>query len=455
MRRTASPDPERRGLLGGLLGGTLWVAGRALAADAPRVVVIGAGMAGLSAARRLTDAGLRVTVYESRDRLGGRILTDRTLGVALDLGAAWIHGHEGNPISRLAQRAGAPTVATDWSRFAVYADGRRLAAEAVDAAEARAERWRASLADDAGRRDSVADVLARRAPRWRRGVDPADWALVEHRQAVALELEYGEDLAGLSARALEADEAYPGDDRWFPDGYDVLPQHLAAGLDLRLGQRVASIRHDARGVTLSGDFGRVRADAAILTVPLGVLAEGRPALDPPLPRTHRDALDGLGMGVLEKIVLRYPRAFWPTSLHGFSLADAPFPLECYTLGRTPVLVALTGGAASRSLARLPVTTAARQLHDLLRAGFGAGIPKPEAARRSAWHRDPDALGSYSVVRPGGRAEDRATLAEPVGPRLWLAGEHTVTDYPGTVHGAWHSGRRAARQLLQSLEVAGV
>lgn len=410
-------------------------------------------MAGLSAAQRLKQTGLRVTVYESRNRVGGRIWTDCSLGTAVDLGAAWIHGDVGNPISQLAQRAEVATVATDWTRFAVYGGGRRLDAEVVEAAEARAGRWRAALADEAGRRDSVADVLASRAPRWRSGLDSAQWALVEHRQSVALELEYGEDPAALSARALDSDEAYPGDDRWFPEGYHALPRWLVQGLDVRLEHRVTAIRHDAQGVTLTGGFGQDRVDAAILTVPIGVLADGRPALDPPLPRAHREALTGLGMGVLEKVVLRYPKAFWPAGLHGFSLADAPFPVEFYTLGRTPVLVALTGGKASRALTKQPADVVARQLHDLLRACFNDDLAAPVEVLRSAWCRDPEALGSYSVVRPGGRAEDRATLSKPVGPRLWLAGEHTVTDYPSTVHGAWHSGRRAARRLLRALDLA--
>jgi monoamine oxidase len=452
-----TPDRQRRELLGTLAGLPLLAATSGLAARPRRVAVIGAGVAGLAAAARLQEAGLAVTLFESRDRIGGRIHTDRSLGAAVDLGAAWIHGHVRNPVARLARDAGARTLATDWERIAVYADGRRLSADRLARAETLAEAWREGLAE-ARRRDSVADVLARNEPAVRRGVAPPDWALVRERQAVAVELEYGDDMAALSAPALEADEAYDGDDRWFPDGYDALLGPLAEDLDLRLGQRVTAITHDAAGVLLRGDFGRHRADAAIVTVPLGVLAAGQPALDPPLPATHRAALAGLGMGALEKVVLRYPRAFWPASLHGFGVLGAPYPVEFYNLGVAdgePILVALTGGRGSRELAALSPAARGRRLHALLAAGFGDAIPAPEAVRCTAWHRDPDALGSYSVVRPGGRAEDRATLAEPVGPRLWLAGEHTVTDYPGTVHGAWHSGRRAARQLLQSLEVAGV
>lgn len=448
----AAPDPRRRGLLGVLAGMPLLAAAPTPAAPRRRVAVIGAGMAGLAAAVRLREAGLGVTVFESRLRIGGRLHTDRSLGTAVDLGAAWIHGDRGNPLVRLAGAVGARTLATDWEQVAIYADGRRVAAERLARVESLAEDWRQGL-DAAARRDSVADVLSRREAEARHGVAARDWALVRERQAVAIELEYGEDQTALSAAALEADEAYDGDDRWFPDGYDALLDPLAEDLDLRLGQRVDTITHDGAGVLLRGDFGHHRADAAILTVPLGVLVAGRPLLDPPLPATHRAALAGLGMGALEKVVLRYPRAFWPAALHGFAVRDAPFPVEFYNLGVAdgePILVALTGGRGSRELAALSTAARGRRLHELLQRGFGEHIPAPEAVRATGWHRDPDALGSYSVVRPGGRAADRAALAEPVGPRLWLAGEHTVTDYPGTVHGAWHSGRRAARRLLRTL-----
>lgn len=449
----ATPDPRRRGLLGALAAAPLLAATSAWSGARRRVAVIGAGMAGLAAAARLQAAGLAVTVFESRERIGGRIHTDRSLGAAVDLGAAWIHGHQGNPLTRMAREAAARTEATDWEQVAIFADGRRVDDARLARAEALAENWRESL-DAAGRRDSVADVLARREADARRGVAAHDWALARARQAVAIELEYGEDMASLSAQGLEADEAYDGDDRWFPDGYDVLLEALAEDLDLRLGQRIEAITHDAAGVQLRGDFGRFRADAAILTVPLGVLAAGRPALDPPLPDGRRSALAGLGMGALEKVVLRYPRAFWPDTLHGFGVLDAPFPVEFYNLGIAdgePILVALTGGRGSRELAALQPEARGRRLHELLQRGFGGHIPAPVAVLATGWHRDPDALGSYSVVRPGGRAADRAALAEPVGPRLWLAGEHTVTDFPGTVHGAWHSGRRAARRLLHALE----
>ncbi|MCU0753977.1 MAG: FAD-dependent oxidoreductase [Xanthomonadales bacterium] len=449
----ATPDPRRRGLLGALAGAPLLAVTPAWSGARRRVAVIGAGMAGLAAAARLQEAGLAVTVFESRERIGGRILTDRSLGAAVDLGAAWIHGHQGNPLTRMAREAEARTQATDWEQVAVFADGRRVDDARLARAEALAEDWREGL-DAAGRRDSVADVLARREADARRGVAAHDWALARARQAVAIELEYGEDMASLSAQGLEADEAYGGDDRWFPDGFEALLEPLAEDLDLRLGQRVGAITHDAAGVLLRGDFGQYRADAAILTVPLGVLAAGRPVLDPPLPLRHRAALAGLGMGVLEKVVLRYPRAFWPASLHGFGVLGAPFPVEFYNLGvaeGAPILVALTAGRGSRELATLPAELRGRRLHELLLRGFGERIPAPESVIATAWHRDAEALGSYSVVWPGGRAADRAVLAEPVGSRLWLAGEHTVTDYPGTVHGAWHSGRRAARRLLQALD----
>lgn len=441
---------RRRSLLGAALA--LPVCGSA--ARPARVLVIGAGMAGLAAARALAERAT-VTVLEARPRIGGRIDTAQRWGRAIDLGAAWIHGHLDNPLTTLAAEAGAPTVATDWEAHALFEGGRPIAAARWSRALRLADRWRADLAADAAPGDSVAAVLERRAAKLLRGVDPElrEWA--RQRLASEITLEFGEDPSGLSAVGIDADDAFDGDDLRFPGGYAALPAHLAQGLDVRLGHVVQVLRHHDAGVEVRGDFGRLRADAAILTAPLGVLQAGTLQIEPALPAPHRRALAGLGMSALEKVALRFPRAFWPGGLHYFGVSGASLPIDFYPLGAgagSGVLVALLGGDASRQLVRTPLAEVQQRVMDVLRLGFGEQLPEPLEVLRSAWSLDPYALGSYSVVRPAGRAEDRSVLARAAGPRLWLAGEHTVSDFPGTVHGALRSGERAARRLAAALEL---
>jgi monoamine oxidase len=444
---------RRRAILEALLASALIGRASPAHASSARVLVIGAGMAGLSAARQLADRGFKVTVLEARDRIGGRIHTDRSLGSAVDLGAAWIHGTDGNPIADLARRAKARTVATDWEAFALYRAGEELGDGPIAAGERLAERWLAAAAKAAERGASVGELLAAEIARTGAKADPATLAVARWMLAGAIELEYGEDRDALAAIAFDAEEAFEGDDVLFPGGYDALPRLLAEGLDVRLGAAVEQITHDEAGVHVSGAFGEIAADATVLSVPLGVLQQGRIAMMPGLPAGHRRALAQLRMGVLEKVVMRFEEPFWTKGLHGLGALDSPIPVEYYpldVLGAGPVLVALVGGNAARSLASRDEMAALKAVLSPLEQAMGRQLPAPKQIVRSRWTDDPWAMGSYSVVRPGGEPEDREVLAEPVGPRLWLAGEHTVTDHPATVHGAWLSGRRVASKVLAAL-----
>lgn len=444
---------RRRAILEALLACALIGRAAPARASSARVLVIGAGMAGLSAARQLADEGFKVTVLEARDRIGGRIHTDRTFGSAVDLGAAWIHGTEGNPIADLARRARARTVATDWEAFALYKGGAEVGDRATAAGERLAERWLTAASAAAERGDSLGELLAAEIARTGAKADPATLAVAQWMVTGAIELEYGEGRDALAAIAYDAEEAFEGDDVLFPGGYDALPRLLAEGLEVRLGAAVERVVHDESGVRVYGGFGEMAAEVAVLAMPLGVLQAGRIEITPGLPDGHRRTLAQLGMGVLEKVVMRFDEAFWPEGLHGLGALDSLIPVEHYPLdvhGAGPLLVALVGGDAARALAKKDEASAVRAVLAPLAQAMGRELPAPKQVVRSRWTDDPWAMGSYSVVRPGGDPEDREVLAKPVGPRLWLAGEHTVVDHPATVHGAWLSGQRVAMKVLATL-----
>lgn len=427
-----------------------------------RIAVVGAGAAGVAAADTLTRAGADVVVLEARSRIGGRIWTSDALGVPVDLGAAWIHGERGNPMIALARAAGVPLRATDWEATQLYdCDGARFSEDISEQAWAMAERAMADLARSAKRAAPDAQMAA--AVEALRGgllasLAPQPMRAVEWMLHTEIESESGASYAERSHAAYDSEQALAGDDLLLQRGYRALIAPIAASLDVRLGSPVTAVRHDAAAVELTVEQGAViHADAAILTVPLGVLKANVLGIEPALPERQQTAIERLGMGVLDKLVLRFPERFWPAGDAPFgvvappALADAG--LEVYPLDGllgAPLLVLLYGGPRARRLAALGGQ--AEQVADAmarLRAAF-PDAPDPNAVQVTHWAADPWSRGSYSVMAPGSSLAGYRALAQPAGKRLWLADEATVDDFPATVHGAWRSGQRAAREVLAAL-----
>lgn len=425
------------------------------------VLVLGAGMAGIAAARELRQLGATVIVIEARDRIGGRIHTESArFGVPVDLGAAWIHGVDGNPLTRLAAAAGIETVATDWEALAAFAGTRRLPDALLAQADALDDRVQVrlqALRRDAAVGQSLGELLDRAQTEILADADPAAAQAARWLGWTDISLDYAVEPAQLSASGWGEDEEYGGDHVLLRQGYGALVEQLARGLDVRLGQWVTAVEHGADGVLLRTRGGAVyEADALVCTLPLGVLKAGDVAFDPPLPAAQRGAIERLTMGTLGKVVLRYPQAFWPKDVQIFGRVDAPLAsrAEFYSLLPThavPVLVALTVGAQTRALERLDQDAAVARMHGELKALFGPRIPQPVAGLCTRWSSDPCSRGSYSALSPRATPADYETLAKPVGECVFMAGEATVSDYPATVHGAWLSGVRAAGQVARWLE----
>lgn len=419
------------------------------------VLVIGAGMAGISAARELQAAGLRVRILEARQRIGGRIHTDASLGVPVDVGAAWIHGAEGNPLTALAGDIGMRSFTTDFDSRALYSGGRPL-----DAASSR--RWlqrnEADVETLLAERDqddaqaTVADGLDGVLE----SLEPAEAAARRALLSAEIEAEYGEDGQGLSLAALDEDEAFDGDDLLLAQGYGHLVEALAVGLDIQLGAVVHSITRDADGVQVSTANGTWSAPQVVITLPLGVLAAGAVRFEPGLGAARRAAMDELGMGALGKRILKFKQAFWPTDVHRLLRLDgsAGRTVEVWNLlplTGEPVLAMLSAGDHNRALERLNEAAAQADALAELGAMFGKSVPTPVGFLRTRWSVDPFSLGSYSVVRPGGSHQACQALGKSIDDQLYFAGEATHSRYPATVHGALLSGQRVAREVLAALD----
>lgn len=443
---------SRRSLLGAPLALAM---APARAARSRRVVVIGAGMAGLACARKLAAAGVETVVLEARDRVGGRIVTDRRWpGMAVDLGAAWIHGVSGNPVTALAREAGARRAATSYQASAAYGPGGE--AVDIDADVARMEGLIDEAREETSDRDE--DVSLKEAieahPRHRR-LDEHGRMLLTHVVNAQYELEYAGDWSELSAWSLDEDSGFGGADALFPDGYDAVPAFLARGLDIRLAKVVTAVSIAGKGAAVRlADGEVVSADQVVVTVPLGVLKAGAIAFEPALPLGHREAVDGLGFGVIEKCCLRFEKPFWPADVDWVEFVSGRRDewAEWLSLARatgTPVLVGFQGGAPARALAALYDGAVVDAALGALRAMFGKKMSAPAGAIVTRWAADPFARGAYSFNAVGSDGAMRRALAEPVDGRLFFAGEATSADYFATTHGAYLSGLAAADAVLSA------
>jgi monoamine oxidase len=434
------------------------------------VIVIGAGAAGLAAARVLAGGSLRVIVLEARDRTGGRVWTgpSASYGVPAELGAEFIHGPA--PETRaLLRDAGTAWVDTGGESWSLGRDGKLTAAGDFSAAWSVFEDVHALAADesvdrylrrfdgDAKKRAAVAD-----ARRFVEGFDAADPAIASVK-AIADEWESGVD--DTSARAL--------------GGYrPVFDQLLSACDALGVERQLASVvrritwrRGEVSVDVTSGSEARtLRARAAIVTLPVGVLRHSGDdtavAFEPELPAAKRHALGFIEMGLAVKVMLRFRTAFWERVGDGryrdagfFRCFGRPFTAFWTQLPvRSELICAWAGGPHAIALDAAPPA----ELIDRALEEFGMVLGDPVLARAEFeggvmhdWGRDPFARGAYSYVAVGG-GDARLVLAAPVDDALFFGGEATANDgQGGTVNGAFATGERAAREALAALGIAAV
>jgi monoamine oxidase len=423
-------------------------------------IVVGAGIAGLTAARALADGGRSVVVLEARDRIGGRVWTDRSDGFVTDLGASWIHGITDSPVAAAADEFGMRMV--EFTVGGYQPDSRPIAYYGPDGArltDAAARRFAddirsvdAALLDaiadsdpDASYRDVTEQALA--AQEWDAERTQRVREFLEHRS----EEQYGAWIEDLAAHGLD-DDTVDGDEVIFPDGYDRLADGLAVGLDVRLDHVVSRVAWSADGVALTTSRGEFFGRHAIVTVPVGVLKSPSFVFEPPLPEPNAGALSRLEMNAFEKVVLRFPTTFWDDGVYAIRQQGPESRwwhswYDLTPLHGTPALLTFAAGPAAVETRDWDDDRIVASVLGQLRRLYGDRVEHPTHVHLTHWQDDPYALGSYAYMMVGSTTDDHDVLATPVGGVLHLAGEATWTDDPATVTAAMLSGRRAAGRVL--------
>ena len=422
------------------LGADAWGAPLPREAD---IVVIGAGAAGIAAARRIKAANRKVIVVEATGQIGGRCLTDTaTFDVPFDRGARWMHNPDASPLVKLARGAGLDVYPAPLGQK-IRVGRRNARAGEIEyflAALVRANR----AIDDAAR--GKADVSCASAlPK-----DLGDWAGTA--EFVLGANGTGKDLKDVSAidkaRALERNNA-PIACR---QGLGTLIAKLGEQIPLALSTPASRIAWSGRDVTVETPAGRIAARAAIITVSSNVLTAGNIKFTPELPKRALDAAAKLSLGSYDHIALQLPG-------NPLGLARDEIIIEQSNSTRTALLIADigsssmcsidVGGSFGRDLAAqgepAMVAFAVEWLTKLFGSDAASAVKKSSATR---WNAAPFALGAMSSAAPGSQPS-RKTLTEPIG-CMFLAGEATHETLWGTVDGAWESGERAAEAALRKI-----
>lgn len=437
------------------------------------VVIVGAGLSGLVAARQLVSMGFKVVILEGRTRPGGRVKTRKMKGdgvvAAADLGGSVLTGINGNPLGVLARQMGLPLHKVRDICPLYLPDGKAVDADVDSRIEIsfnklldRVCKLRHSMIEEVKSVDVPLGTALEAFRSVYKVAEDSHESMLLNWHLANLEYANASLMANLSMAYWDQDDPYEmgGDHCFIPGGNERFVRALVQDLPIFYGRTVQSIRYGIDGVRVYTSGQEFCGDMALCTVPLGVLKKGSIEFVPELPQRKKDAIQRLGFGLLNKVAMLFPYNFWGGEIDTFGhLTEDPsmrgefFLFYSYSsVSGGPLLVALVAGdAAIKFELRSPVDSVKRVLN-ILRGIFhpkGIVVPDPVQAVCTRWGKDHFTYGSYSHVAIGSSGDDYDILAESVGDgRVFFAGEATNKQYPATMHGAFLSGMREAANMLR-------
>lgn len=413
-----------------------------------KIIIIGAGIAGLGAAKYFKDRNVDIIMIEAQGKVGGRLKTDRSLGIAFDEGASWIHGPDGNPITALVESSGANTFLTDDDNITIFdIDGSEYLDSELDSAEDEFNDIFESLNGEVNK--SLQEVFYNQYPQYQND------RLWTYMLSAFLEFDKGGDINELSSLDFCDDEAFDGKDLIITDGYDKVAEYLAQDIDIRLDRKVISIDFSEELVQISTNQEDFEADYVLLTVSLGVLKENIISFTPPLSTGIEQAINNLKMGSVNKFLCVWDTPFWDTDLQYIGYTSEikgkfNYFINVKKFSDANALMAFSFGDYSKQTESMSDADVIDDIMNQLKSIYGNGIPVPINMVRTKWVSNEYTFGSYSFASNGTRSTDFEEFEKPIDDKLFFAGEHTSRDYRGTVHGAYLSGIREAERIADLL-----
>lgn len=424
-----------------------------------QIIVIGAGMSGLTAAKLLHKSGFDVLVLEAKPHVGGRTYTKEINGKYIDTGATWIHMFKGNPMTKVAKAYGFEVVKDDDDNLVVWDERRggfigntkkyyKLADKMWDAAIKYFKKKRGK---------TVADFL-------KGYLVNKNWSEEEKYYAkfifrILIEMDYAGELHEVSLIDEYFIDTFKDseEDALLIGGYKMILDKIKKGVNIQLETVVETIDYRKEIIKIKTNQGVFECDKVIFTASLGVLKSDVIRFRPKLPKAKRKAIQSLGFGFMEKIILTFEEQFWNKkefvlylneSENGLvfpSISDFTDEVGCPTLG------VYYSARYAKSLAKYSDEEILKRILNVLEKMFNQQNLEPTDYHISRWTTAPHFQGAYSFSNSDDTEENIRVLAKPVDEKLFFAGEATSVEGQAYAHGALMSGIREAKRLGASLK----
>lgn len=420
------------------------------------IIIIGAGISGLAAAKSLKNQGYNVKIIEARNRIGGRLWTShKWQDMPIDLGASWIHGVNNNPITEIANNLNAKLIITEYDNSINYNwDGKALI-KSQDQEIKNLSDEIYSIIENAQNNDedvSISKAIENLSKKYHK--DSNQHRIINFILNSQIEQEYGGSIDEISTFWYDSDKQFGGDDKLFKDGYNIISDYLANGIEIELENKVKTIDWTDQKIKITSNKKNYFSDKVIMTIPLGVLQKQIIKFTPNLPKEKLAAINNIGMGVLNKCYLRFEKCFWPEDVDWIEYISKNQGewsewVSFQNATQMPILLGFNAANYGKKIEKLSDKQIVENAMSVLRRIFGSKIPNPIDYQITRWAMDEYSFGSYSFNKVGYNPKMRDTLASSLNNKLYFAGEACEKEYFGTVHCAFLSGIRAANEVMKA------